>query len=733
MKQREAVFDPKDFISRELSWIDFNSRVLDEAAFPGNKLLDRLKFISIVSSNLDEFFMVRIAGLRQLADAGENRPDPAGNRPERQLQLAKVKISRMLRRQYNLLMQQILPELENYGVVIRRPSELPEEKIELLHRYFRSQILPVLTPLAVDPAHPFPLLNSGAIEIALELKCRKRKERKEIIRAFVEVPEVLPRFIELARISELEPELEDELPLSAHGDTQVELILLEDLISYFITDLFPGCEISDKLLFRITRDMDFSVEDDVMDNLLATIRGKLLQRRQRGAIRLEISGESSRSKLARYLMRELGLAPEFCYLLPGPLHLKQFMEVCQLAGRPELMEESLKPLVPAVFKQYPTVFDAVRAKENILLSLPYCTFSPVVDMLEQAASDPDVLAIKQTLYRVSGNSPIVRALQKAAENGKQVTVVLELKARFDESNNIAWAKLLDRSGAHVIYGIAGLKVHSKALLIVRKEAGRIRRYVHLGTGNYNDKTAKLYTDMGLLSCNPALCCDVANLFNLLSGCSAPPERWEQLAVSPFDMRKRFTELIEREIRHSLSGHSGRIIAKMNSLADPGMIELLHRAADAGVEIDLIVRGICCYRPRAKQDNVRIYSIVDRFLEHTRIFFFGNLGEGEYYLSSADWMSRNLDRRIETLFPVQDDESRMIIRKLLEFQLADEDKRRKLLPTGAYTRPRCEEYSALRSQLRSYNFLQKLYSDQLNGPKETLKVFTSGSDDDKKLF
>ncbi|MBE6362477.1 MAG: polyphosphate kinase 1 [Lentisphaerae bacterium] len=724
MKQRDVEYDPRNFISRELSWIDFNSRVLDEASFDGNKLLDKLKFISIVSGNLDEFFMVRIAGLRQLVDAGENRPDPAGNRPERQLQLAKVKISRLLRRQYNLLMRHILPELEEHGVFIRHPEELPEKKLEQLHRYFNSQILPVLTPLAVDPAHPFPLLNSGAIEIALELKRKKLKERKEMLRAFVEVPEVLPRFIALDNISEFEPEPDDSIPLSAHGDSPVELILLEELIAYFITDLFPGCEIADKLFFRITRDMDFSVEDDVMDNLMTTISGKLLQRRQRGAIRLEIAGDSSRSKLARYLMKELGLAPELCYSLPGPLHLKQFMEMVQLANRPELMEENLKPLTPAVFRQYPTVFDAVRARENILLALPYCSFAPVVDMLEQAANDPDVLAIKQTLYRVSGNSPIVRALQKAAENGKQVTVVLELKARFDESNNIAWAKLLDSSGAHVIYGIAGLKVHSKALLIVRKESGRIRRYVHLGTGNYNDKTAKLYTDMGLLSCDPALCYDVANLFNLLSGCSAPPERWERLAVSPFDMRKRFTGLVEREIRHCRSGHSGRIIAKMNSLADPGMIELLHRAADAGVEIDLIVRGICCFRPHPKQDNVRIYSIVDRFLEHTRIFCFENLGESEYYLSSADWMSRNLDRRIETLFPVQDDESKLIIRKFLEFQLADEDKRRKLLSTGAYTRPRGENYSELRSQIRSYRFLQKLYNDQLNGPAETLKVFTS---------
>ena len=717
--KKKNIAEPKDFISRELSWIDFNSRVLDEAAFPANKLLERLKFISIVSSNLDEFFMVRIAGLRQLINAGENLPDPAGNRPDRQLALAKIKITRQVRRQYHLLMDDILPELEQQGVFLRRPETLSSEQLAKLGNYFRSEILPVLTPLAVDPAHPFPQLNSGAIEIALDLK---RKKRKNNTRAFVEVPEVLPRFIPLARI--IDPDY-DEFEDSGNPIAgKVELILLEDLISFFITELFPGCEVMDKLIFRITRDMDFSVEDDVMDDLLTTIRGKLLQRRQREAIRLEISGESSRGKLARYLMKELKLSPELCYLVPGPLHLKQFMELLSHVSRPELLEEKWPPVTPAVFRQYPSAFDAIRARGNILLSLPFCSFSPVVEMLEQAADDPDVLAIKQTLYRVSGNSPIVRALQRAAENGKQVTVVLELKARFDESNNIAWAKVLDNSGAHVVYGIAGLKVHSKALLIVRRESGCIRRYVHLGTGNYNDRTAKLYTDMGLLSCDPELCCDVANLFNLLSGCSAPPEKWNHLSVAPFDMRNKFSALVEREIRHCLAGRRGRIIAKMNSLADPGMVKLLHQAADAGVEIDLIIRGICCFRPHPKQDNVRICSIVDRYLEHTRIFYFENLGNEEIYLSSADWMSRNLDRRIETLFPVQDDESRMIILTMLKFQLEDEDKKRKLLPTGAYTRPAIPEYSALRSQARSYQFLKEFYEDQLRGPAETLKVFTS---------
>ena len=714
MSKRDFNYDPKEFISRELSWIDFNSRVLDEASFECNKLLDKLKFISIVGSNLDEFFMVRIAGLRQAAQSGENRPDPAGNRPDRQLQLARVKINRLLRRQYHLLMDDILPELEEKGVFLRHPEALDEDELFRLHRYFRQEILPVLTPMAVDPAHPFPLLNSGAVEIALELK---RNGRKGTIKAFVEVPEVLPRFIPLRS----DEERADD---NAHGDDKREFVLLEELISFFITDLFPGCTVLEKLIFRITRDMDFSVEDGKMEDLLATIRGKLLLRRQREAIRLEVSGEHLRSRLGRYLIKELNLLPELCFQLRGPLHLKQFMELVSVSGRPELMEEKITPVIPSVFRQYHNVFDAIKAKENILLPLPYCSFSSVVEMLEQAADDPNVLAIKQTLYRVSGNSPIIRALQKAAENGKQVTVVLELKARFDESNNIAWAEALDNSGAHVIYGIAGLKVHCKALMVVRREAGRIRRYVHLGTGNYNDKTAMMYTDMGLFSCDPELCFDVANLFNLLSGCSAPPEQWNMLAVSPFDMRSRFRELIEREIRHCRNGHRGRIIAKMNSFSDPELIHLLHEAADAGVEIDLIVRGICCYRPKPKQDNLRIYSIVDRFLEHTRIFYFENLGNAEYYLGSADWMTRNMDRRVELLFPVTDDESEDIIFKLLMFQLSDEDKKRKLLPTGAYTRPRITEYSACRSQMASYRFLKELHSAMLSGRGETLKVFAS---------
>ncbi|MBR7155586.1 MAG: polyphosphate kinase 1, partial [Lentisphaeria bacterium] len=595
---------------------------------------------------------------------------------------------------------------------LRCIRELPPQCSKQLKRYFINEIMPVLTPLAVDSAHPFPLLNSGALEIALALK---RSTSEEIVHAFVEVPEVLPRFVSLPEVAESEAD---------SNDGKVELLLLEELISEHIMELFPGCELVDKLFFRITRDMDFSVEEEMMDDLLKTIRGKLLQRRQRAPIRLEVSGDKLHSELGEFLVDSLGISGEFCYSLPGPLHLKQFFALVSAANRPELLEEPWQPVMPAVFREFPSVMDAIREKENILLPVPYCSFTPVVQLLEQAAVDPDVLAIKQTLYRVSGNSPIIKALQRAAENGKQVTVLLELKARFDESNNIAWAELLDRSGAHVVYGIAGLKVHCKALMVVRREEGHIRRYVHLGTGNYNDKTASLYTDMGLFSCDPDLCFDVANLFNLLSGCSAPPERWNMLAVAPFDLRQKFEALVEREIAHAKAGNKGRIIAKMNSFADEKMVKLIHRAADAGVEIDLIVRGVCCYRPHPRQENVRIYSIVDRFLEHTRAFYFENLGNSEYYLASADWMSRNMDRRIETMFPVHDPELCAMIRETLEFQLQDDDKKRRLLPTGCYTRPKTLAYSGKRSQARSYSYFKKRAEQELNGPGENLKVFTS---------
>ncbi len=691
------------FLSRELSWLDFNSRVLDEAGTPANPLLERLKFIAIFSSNLDEFFMVRIAGLRQLVKMGQDLPDPAGNRPSEQLSAARRKIERLVRRQYDYLCDDILPALAERGVRLAEPAELPVAVRSELAGYFRAQVLPVLTPLAVDQAHPFPILNSGAIEIAVSMK---PAEKDNVVYAFVEVPEVLPRFI--------------EVPAGGTGRT---FVLLEDLIMDNLGGLFTGCELEEFFPFRITRDMDFSVEDEGVEDLLQSIEKKLLQRRHREPIRLELP-HNVRGPLARWLTREFRLDEEFRYTVRGPLHLKQFFELVGKARLPELLEPAWPPVMPEAFREG-SVFEAIAARGTVLVAPPFHSFSPILKLLAEAADDPDVLAIKQTLYRVSGNSPVVRSLQRAAENGKQVTVVVELKARFDEGNNIAWARLLEESGAHVVYGVAGLKVHCKALLVVRREEGAIRRYVHLATGNYNDKTAALYTDLGIMSSDPDLCFDVANLFNVLTGYSSPPSAWRKIAASPFDLRRRVEGLINREIENTTPDRPGRIVAKMNSLSDEKMIRLLHRAADAGVEIDLIVRGICCYKPKPGQENVRIVSIVDRFLEHSRLFVFGNNGEPEYFLASADWMFRNLDRRVELLFPVEDESIRRVLRKLLDFQLADTDKIRRLTASGSYTRAMPERYTAARSQANSYRYLKQLAAEEQQARTGgALKVFTA---------
>ncbi|WP_277201158.1 polyphosphate kinase 1 [Victivallis vadensis] len=702
-KQNETP-DSELFISRELSWLDFNSRVLDEAFCPANPLLERLKFIAIFSSNLDEFFMVRIAGLRQLVKMEQNLPDPAGNRPADQLAAARRKIERLVKRQYSCLHDEILPGLERHGVRLSRPADLSSTQRAELTGYFTTQVLPVLTPLAVDQAHPFPILNSGAIEIAVSMK---PADRKKLVYAFVEVPDVLPRFI--------------EVPGMQPGRT---FVLLEDVIMDNLGALFSGCEIEEFFPFRVTRDMDFSVEDEGAEDLLQSIEKKLLQRRHREPIRVEVL-TNTRGPLARWLEQEFRLDEQFWYAVRGPLHLKQFFELVGKARLPELLEPAWPAVEPAAFSEHNSVFDAISAKGTILVAPPFHSFSPVVRLLRQAADDPDVLAIKQTLYRVSGNSPVVRSLQRAAENGKQVTVVVELKARFDEGNNIAWARLLEESGAHVVYGVAGLKVHSKALLVVRREDGAIRRYVHLSTGNYNDKTAALYTDLGIMSSDPDLCFDVANLFNVLTGYSSPPAEWRKIAASPFDLRRQAMRLIEREIANSTPDRPGRIIAKMNSLSDEKMIRLLHKAADAGVEIDLIVRGICCYKPRAGQENVRIISIVDRYLEHSRLFYFFNNGDEEYYLSSADWMYRNLDKRVELLFPIEDEKIRGILMRLLEFQLNDTDKLRRLQASGSYTRSMAEHYTGARSQYNSYRYLKELAGAEMRDVTgEALKVFTS---------
>ncbi|MGE4565412.1 MAG: polyphosphate kinase 1 [Victivallaceae bacterium] len=697
--------DP-NYISREISWLDFNSRVLDEAATTANPLLERLKFLAIFSSNLDEFFMVRIAGLRQLVALEQDEPDPAGVRPSEQLAALRKMLDKLLPRRLAIL-HEVLAALEEHRIRIRRPRDLDAETVRKLRRYFDVRILPVLTPLAVDPSHPFPILNSGAIELAVSMT---PPGRTDLVYAFVEVPEGLPRFIEA----------EDGAP----GKT---FVLLEELIMDNLDKLFTGCRIDEFFPFRITRDMDFTVEGEGVEDLLARIERNLLQRRQREPIRLELPEQVS-GGLVEWLRGQLQLEEQFCYPGPGPLYLKQFFELVAKAAAPGLLEPVWMPIMPPEFERPGTIFEIIEANSPLLLAPPFHTFSPIVRLLEEAAEDPDVLAIKQTLYRVSGNSPVVRALQRAAENGKQVTVIVELKARFDEGNNIAWARKLEESGAHVVYGVSDLKIHCKALLVVRREEGYIRRYVHLATGNYNDKTAALYTDLGIMSCDPELCSDIANLFNVMTGYSAPPADWNRIAVAPFDLRKKLLDLIDRETRFAASGQPARIVAKMNSLSDPEVVSRLHAAAAAGVKLDLIVRGICSFKP-GKKENVKVVSIVDRYLEHTRLFCFQNGGAPEYYLASADWMYRNLSRRIELMFPIESPKLRKICDRLLALQLADTEKGRRLLVNGRYTRNLAAKHTPERSQAATYRYFQTLAeAAKAAEASGVLKVYSnSGSD------
>lgn len=681
---------PDYFYNRELSWLDFNGRVLDEAGDSRNPLLERLKFLAIFSSNLDEFFMVRVAGLRQQFEAGSAQTDPAGMSPRQQLDAVQRRIRTLTRRQHRYLLNNILPALSEKGIRLHAIDDLGDRERASLERHFEDQVMPVLTPVSVDPSHPFPNLTNAVMEILVVLIHPKTGEKQ---RAFVEVPSVLSRFV--------------HVNVGGEG-SDLDVVLLEDLIIAHIDKLFAGCKILEAVPFRITRDMDFNLNEEDAADLLRHLEKQLRKRRRRAPVRLEIRRGVSRG-LCEWLRDSLDLEAASVYRLPFMLDLTACFALYDPDRHPDLVEKEWPPVPSPLFPQNQPMFDTLAAGGNLPLFVPFESFDPVVRLLDEAADDPDVLAIKQTLYRVSGDSPVVRALLRAAEKGKQVTVVVEVKARFDEERNIAWARRLEESGAHVVYGILGLKVHSKALLIIRREEGLIRRYVHLATGNYNDKTAKLYTDAGIFFTDPDICADVAAMFNVITGCSKPPS-WCKLAVAPFDMRSRFQNLIDREARLSTPRAPGRIVAKMNSLVDPEIIEHLFDAADAGVSITLIVRGICCLcADQAKNDNIRVISIVDRYLEHTRIYYFANGGNPEYYLASADWMSRNLDRRIETLFPVLDVETRMVIDKLLALQLDDEAKGRELTKTGKYTRCFHRSYQT-RSQRQTYELFEKRRRD-----------------------
>lgn len=638
---------PEYYKNRELSWLQFNERILLEAKDKTNRLFERLKFLSITASNLDEFFMVRVASLKDMVDAKFTKPDLAGMKPKEQLAEILKETHGFMGRQYSTFNRSLLPLLEKEGLTILTSHEqMNEAQCKFADDYFDETIYPILTPMAVDSARPFPLIRNKSLNICVLLKGKDEENY-----ATVQVPAVVSRIVELP---------------SDNGRT---VILLEQIIERNIDKLFSNHKVICAYPYRITRNADLSIDEDDAADLLEEIQ-KQLKKRQRGeAIRLEIEDKCDKN-IIKFLKRELNVGDESIYKISGPIDLTFLMKLYGMEGFEYLKDEKYIPVQSAMINDDEDIFTQI-SRNDILLHHPYESFDPVVDFVRQAANDENVLAIKQTLYRVSGNSPIIASLAKAADNGKQVTVLVELKARFDEENNIQWAKKLEKSGCHVIYGLMGLKTHSKITLVVRKEDEGIKRYVHLGTGNYNDATAKLYTDMGLLTCNEAIGEDATAVFNMISGYSEP-KQWNKLSLAPYWLRDRFLYLIRREAMYAKEGRKAFITAKMNSLCDKEIIAALYEASSAGVEINLIVRGICCLKTGIPgiSENIHVRSIVGTFLEHSRIFYFGNGGNEEVYMASADWMPRNLDKRVEILFPVEDERLKTEVINILNIQLAD---------------------------------------------------------------
>lgn len=654
----------KVFINRELSWLEFDARVLGEAEDILNPLFERLKFLSITASNLDEFFMVRVASLKDMVNAGYTKKDIAGMTAAEQLAALDERTHAFVKRQYKIYNDELVPALAKEGFhIIGSHEELTHEQEIFVDKYFHEDVYPVLTPMAVDSSRPFPLIRNKTLNIAALLKKKNGDDGTEF--ATVQVPSVLPRFVRLP----------------GEQDT---IILLEEIIERNIDKLFLNYDILCAYPYRIMRNADLSIDEEDAADLLKEIEKQLKKRQWGQAIRLEVQGNIDKQLLKR-LKSELNITDSDIYRIDGPLDLTFLMKLYGSFDYAKLKTPKYMPAPVPELMNGKNIFEAVR-EGDILLHHPYQTFDPVVDFVRQAANDPGVLAIKQTLYRVSGNSPIVAALAAAAENGKQVSVLVELKARFDEENNIIWARKLEQAGCHVIYGLVGLKTHSKITLVVRREEDGIRRYVHLGTGNYNDSTAKLYCDMGLFTCSPAIGEDATAVFNMLSGYSEPVG-WNKLSLAPLWLRERFHYLVEREIRHAKEGQEAHIIAKMNSVCDKDIIELMYKASKAGVKIELIVRGICCLIPQLEgvSENITVRSIVGTFLEHSRIFYFENGGNPEIYMASADWMSRNLDRRVEIMFPVEDAKLKKEVKHILDVQLADNVKAQLMQPDGSYVR------------------------------------------------
>ena len=674
-KEKKNEFHlPEYYENRELSWLKFDARVLNEVKDKSIPLLERLKFVSITSSNLDEFFMVRVASLKDMVHADYRKRDIAGMTASEQLDRINTATRKLVESQYNTYNRSLVPLMAANGIhIIEKYEELTAEQAAYVDRYFEEDVYPVLTPMAVDASRPFPLIRNKTLNIAALLSSKKDEKHKDAVEfATVQVPGVLPRLVPIPA---------DTLEDSGEVEGRT-FILLEQIIEKNIDKLFLNYHVLCAHPYRVMRNADLPIDEDEAADLLKEIQKQLKKRQWGEVIRLEVEASVDK-KLLRFLKDELKVAEEDIFQISGPIDLTFLMKMYGLSGCDSLRYEPYKPQRVPEIEPGEDIFEAIRVGD-ILLHHPYETFDPVVDFIRQAASDPDVLAIKQTLYRVSGNSPIIASLAQAAENGKQVSVLVELKARFDEENNIVWAKKLEQAGCHVIYGLVGLKTHSKIALVVRREEDGIRRYVHLGTGNYNDSTAKLYTDCGIFTCNEAIGEDATAVFNMLSGYSEPLS-WNELVLAPIWLRTRFMRLIARETKHAREGKPARIVAKMNSLCDEGIIAALYEASAAGVEIELIVRGICCLKVGIPgiSENIHVLSIVGNFLEHSRIFFFLNDGEEELYMGSADWMPRNLDRRVEILFPVLDDTLKEKVKHILDVELADNTKAHVLKPDGEY--------------------------------------------------
>src|ERR1700736_913193 len=659
-----SLAEPSLYVNRELSWLEFNQRVLEEAQDPSNPLLERVKFLCIVSSNLDEFFEVRVAGLNQQRQSGISTAGPDGMSPTDQLAAVSARVRKMLDDQYSLWNKALVPALEDQNIFFLRYDDLSPDEKNYYSNYFRTSVYPVLTPLAVDPVHPFPQLLNKSLNVVVELEGKELNTNL----AIVQVPRILPRL----------------LPYKAGERGIYRYIFIGNLIQAHVGALFHGVKVKGAYQFRVTRNSDLYLDEEESENLLKAIELELRKRSRGNAVRLEVQQECPRH-ISDQLLQTFGLTDTDLFAVDGPINFFRLMPVISGVDRPDL---KFKPFVPAIVTasaDQEDIFSQIR-RRSILVHHPYESFQSVLDFIEQAAEDPNVLAIKQTLYRTSGDSQIVGSLAEAAEAGKQVTVVIELKARFDEAANIKWARTLQEAGVHVVYGIVGLKTHAKLALVVRREEDGLRRYLHLGTGNYHPSTAKLYTDLGLLTCDPGLTNHSAELFNWLTGVSIFPDL-KKIKAAPKALHKFVLEMIARETENAEKGKPSGIFCKVNSLVDPEVIRAMYAASNAGVQIRLLVRGVCCLRSKVPgtSDNITVRSIIGRFLEHSRIFRFENAGRPEVYLSSADWMARNFFRRVETCFPIEDQELRSNIDHLLDIYWRDNVKAREQGPDPTYLR------------------------------------------------